>query len=294
MTDVVATALTKTYPRGPTALKNVGFALNGDGAVAIIGPSGAGKTTLFRVLSRNTTLDSGTVTFDGIDLYGTSYLHLAHLRRRIGIIFQQHNLVAELSVLHNVLIGRLGSWSTWSSLRSLLFGPGPELLAAARDALATLGVEDKISARAGDLSGGEQQRVAIARLLLQDPDIILADEPIASVDPVSAEMILDTFATLAGRGKQVVCNLHDVSLARATFPRILALREGAIVFDGPSSRLDQDRLREIYGPAGWQNGDSAVDARKSAAGDDEQPCTCEERAVQRILSEGRSESGVAW
>ncbi|MHB0976489.1 MAG: phosphonate ABC transporter ATP-binding protein [Candidatus Aquicultorales bacterium] len=247
MSSITIRDLRKVYKTaGVVALDGVSFEVRAGEAVAIIGPSGAGKTTLFRALTRTITLDSGSVEIGGIDLYKAGYLALAPIRKKIGRIYQKHNLVGELSVLHNVQMGVVGSRSTWQVLKGLAVGLSSDERERVRRALEEVGLPEKMPLKAANLSGGEQQRVAIARLLVQDPDVVLADEPVASIDPASSERIMETFARLNGAGKTVVCNIHDVELASKWFDRIVALATGRIVYDGKPSGLTAATLSSIY------------------------------------------------
>jgi phosphonate transport system ATP-binding protein len=230
------------------ALDGVSLQVHRGERVAVIGPSGAGKTTLFRVMNLTLPPSSGTVRFDGCLVDGIAGRRLRAMRRRIGTIHQQHHLVPALRVVHNVLAGRLGSWPLWRAALSLWL---PQEEDRARRALAEVGLEDKIYRRTDTLSGGEQQRVAIARVLVQEPDVILADEPVASVDPATARSIMRLLFDLADRhGLTLVVSLHDVDLALEFFPRVIALREGKIRFDRPPDAIRSAELRDLYG-AEW-------------------------------------------
>lgn len=248
MATIKAIKLKKIYnPKNVVALDDVSFTVESGEAVAIIGPSGAGKTTLFRVLTRSITLDGGRVEIDGVDLFSTNYLKLSEVRRGLGTIYQQHNLVRELSVVNNVIMGKLGTWSSLQALKALLFGSPAETMTEVVEALAKVGLEDKVDSAICCLSGGEQQRIAIARLLVQDPNIILADEPVASVDPASADKIMEIFRELnLQRGKTIVCNLHNLFLAKDFFGRVIALQQGKMLFDGSPAQLTPSLLEQIY------------------------------------------------
>lgn len=236
--------VSKIYPNGCTALQAIDLRLAAGERVALIGPSGAGKTTLFRILNCTLRPSSGTLTIGGVDsirLYGK---RLRHLRCRIGTIYQQHNLVPRLRVMHNVLAGHLGHWSTLRALISLL---RPLELGTAVTALRQVGLSDKIFQRTDHLSGGEQQRVAIARTLVQDPEVILADEPVASLDPALAESVVRLLLDLATRGhKTLLVSLHSVHLALEYFPRLIALQQGHLVYDGPPQALSSAALQELF------------------------------------------------
>ena len=236
--------VSKLYPNGCVALQAIDLHLAAGERVAVIGPSGAGKTTLFRVLNGTLRPSSGTLTIGGVEsarLYGK---RLRHLRCRIGTIYQQHNLVPRLRVMHNVLAGHLGRWSTLRSLISLL---RPVELATAVAALQQVGLAEKIFQRTDQLSGGEQQRVAIARTLVQDPEVILADEPVASLDPVRSERVVRLLLDLATRGrKTLLVSLHSVHLALAYFLRIIVLQQGRLVYDGAPQALSSTALHELF------------------------------------------------
>ena len=236
--------VTKVYPNGCAALRGLDLQLAPGEQVALIGPSGAGKTTLFRLLNCTLRPSAGTLRVGGIDsaqLYGK---RLRHLRCRIGTIYQQHNLVPRLRVMHNVLAGHLGRWSTMRSLVSLL---RPLELDSARAALRQVGLADKIFQRTDHLSGGEQQRVAIARTLVQNPAVVLADEPVASLDPALSENIVRLLCDLATQGgKTLVVSLHSVHLALDYFPRIIALQKGRLVYDGPPQALSPTVLQNLF------------------------------------------------
>lgn len=248
MASIKVTSLRKTYGReGVVALGDVSFEVESGEAIAVIGPSGAGKTTLFRAMTRSVPLDGGHVEIDGADLYSANYLNLTKIRRKIGFIYQQHNLVKELDVLRNVIMGKLGAWSSWQALHALLFQPPDDVIDEITKMLGQVGLANKINSRVTELSGGEQQRVAIARLLLQDPEIILADEPVASVDVASAQKIMEIFQDFnRNMGKTLICNLHDVNLARTFFERVIALGNGKVLFDGCPSCLDRKLMSSIY------------------------------------------------
>ncbi|MFQ5803624.1 MAG: phosphonate ABC transporter ATP-binding protein [Candidatus Methylomirabilales bacterium] len=212
--------------------------------VAIIGPSGAGKTTLFRLLNLTLRPDGGALWLGDLDVGELRGRALRAMRRRIGTIYQQHNLVPRLPVVHNVLAGRLGAWSEWRAMWSLL---RPQELDAAYAALSQVGIPEKLYARTDELSGGQQQRVAIARVLLQNPEVILADEPVASVDPNLAHSIVKLLVEISRESsKTLVMNLHSVELALTYFPRVIGFREGHIQFDRPPVELTEDLLSKLY------------------------------------------------
>jgi phosphonate transport system ATP-binding protein len=237
----------KTFERGAVALDGVTFAVGCGEQVAFVGPSGAGKTTLFRVMNLTLRPTAGTLRVAGTDVGGLDGWGLRDLRRRIGTVYQQHNLVGRLRVVHNVLAGHLGRWSTAKALWSLL---RPQEIETAAEALGRVGIPEKLYARTDTLSGGQQQRVAIARVLVQDPDVILADEPVSSVDPSLATAIVRLLTELsASTGKTLLMNLHSVDLALGFFPRIVGIREGRIAFDLPPDKVSAELLSALYAGA---------------------------------------------
>ena len=209
--------------------------------VAVVGPSGAGKTTFLYLMAGIHAPTSGTVRVGGL-----SVRELADVRRRaaaVGIMHQQFDLVPSLAVVHNVLAGRLREWSLWRSLLSLIV---PQESERAREALRRVGIEDKIFERTANLSGGEQQRVALARLLVQAPRAILADEPVSSLDPTRAEAMVRLLVEVAGTDRTLVASMHAVPLALQYFDRIVALRDGALLFDRPSRDVAPADLEALY------------------------------------------------
>ncbi|MBA3704167.1 MAG: ATP-binding cassette domain-containing protein [Rubrobacteraceae bacterium] len=241
---------------GVAALSDVTLQVEAGEQLAVIGASGAGKSTLFRALTRSVALGSGRVIVGGHDLYSLSRRRLGELRRRIGTIYQAYNLVPQLSAGVNVSLGEVGGMGSLGTLRAFFAGPDAGLSKRVRAALEEIGLGDKAGVRTADLSGGQQQRVAVARLLVQRPDLILADEPFAAVDPVTTERVLETLLHLNREGAILLANLHDVEVARR-FPRVVALREGRVVFDGPPELLTEDELAKIYAgdPHGLENGE---------------------------------------
>jgi phosphonate transport system ATP-binding protein len=232
--------------RGTAALDGVTLSVKPGERLAIIGASGAGKTTLFRTLTRGVALSGGRVTVGGRDLYVLSKSDLKAVRRRIGSIYQAYNLVPQLSAGVNVALGEVGGMNTVATLRTFLAGPDTTLASRVTDALERVGLGEKARARTADLSGGQQQRVAVARLLVQRPDLVLADEPFAAVDPVTTERVFEALLELTNQeGATLVVNLHDVGMARR-FPRVVALREGRVAFDGAPEQLSGEALNDIY------------------------------------------------
>jgi phosphonate transport system ATP-binding protein len=233
--------ISKHYER-KIALSSLSFVVEKGEMVALIGPSGAGKTTLLNTLAAIIEPDSGEILIDGLNLRKiTSQKTRA---RKIGIIRQQFDLVGQLAVIHNVLAGRLSEWGFVKSFISLLF---PQDKQTAISALERVGLPDKPYERTSKLSGGEQQRVALARLLVQRPEIILADEPVASLDPARAEDILETLTRLAREENQtVIASLHSVEYAKKYFTRLIALKNGEILFDLPAEKVTDQLLQELY------------------------------------------------
>jgi phosphonate transport system ATP-binding protein len=234
----------KVFDDGTVAVDGISLAIGRGEHVAFIGPSGAGKTTLFRLLNLTLRPTSGILRLDGVDVSALSETSLRKARRRIGTIYQQHNLVGRLRVVHNVLAGNLGRWSALEAVASLI---RPREVEGARRALTHVGIAEKIYTRTDALSGGQQQRVAIARVLVQDPGIILADEPVSSVDPSLATSIVTLLRDLSGESrKTLVMNLHSVDLALAHFPRIVGVRDGRVLFDLAPDKVSADLLSTLY------------------------------------------------
>lgn len=213
--------------------------------VAVIGPSGAGKTTLFRLLCAVLWPTRGRVEALGHDTARLRARGLRRLRRQIGILYQNDNLIPHLRVVHNVLMGRLGSWSLPRSLWSLLW---PQQLNDARQALTTVELRDKLWSMPGELSGGQQQRVAIARLMLQQPRVMLADEPVSQLDIRLGREIIELLAGIASQlGNTLLVNLHTLELLHGHFDRVIALRDGALFWQGKPDGISRSLLRELYG-----------------------------------------------
>lgn len=232
--------LSKSFA-GHAAIENVSFDVHDGEFVAVLGPSGAGKTTLFRCMTGLLTPDSGSVRIDDADITDMQ----GRARRRLAVVFQQFNLVSRLTTLENVLAGRLGyvpAWRGW--LRR--FSRADRLLAL--ECLDRVGLLAQAAQRADTLSGGQQQRVAIARALAQQPDLIVADEPVASLDPNAGAGVLELLRGIArADGVGVICSLHQVHFARAYADRIIGLSHGRIVIDGPSGEFDQAAFENLYG-----------------------------------------------
>jgi phosphonate transport system ATP-binding protein len=241
--------LCKSYVPGTPVLDDISLIIEGRGITAVIGPSGTGKSTLIRCINRLVTPTSGEIVFDGQDLTKLSGRALREARRRIGMVHQEYNLVERLSVIENVLCGRLGFVPVW---RAWLRRFTREDIARAFDLLDAVGLGDYAQRRADQLSGGQRQRVGIARALMQEPALLLADEPTSSLDPKTSVEIVSLMAELAGaRGIPVIINIHNVELARRFANRIIGMARGAVVFDGPPSALQDSHLQAIYGGENW-------------------------------------------
>lgn len=241
--------LSKEYRTGIAVLKNISLKFAGRGIAAIIGPSGTGKSTLIRCINRLTDPSSGEILFMGTDLAKLKGRRLREARRKIGMVFQEYNLVERLSVIENVLCGRLGylpAWRAW--LRRF---PAKDV-ERAFSLLDSVGLGDFATERADRLSGGQRQRVGIARALMQDPDLVLADEPTSSLDPKTSVEIMELIARQAGaQDIPVIVNIHNVELAKRYADRVIGMSKGEVVFDGPPKALEHSHLLQIYGGEGW-------------------------------------------
>ncbi|MDC7787835.1 phosphonate ABC transporter ATP-binding protein [Rhodoplanes sp. TEM] len=241
--------LQKQYRTGDAALRGVDLVVPAGEVIGLIGPSGAGKSTLIRCVNRLVEPTAGRIFLGDDEVTGASRRALRRLRRRMGMIFQEFALVERLTVMENVLAGRLGAVPFWRSL-TRRFPPED-----VRNAFATLdrvGLLDHVDKRADALSGGQRQRVGIARALLQDPDLLLIDEPTASLDPKTSRQIMRLIGEVcAERRLAAVVNIHDVALAQMFLGRIVGLKAGEVVYDGPSAGLDATVLTRIYGEEDW-------------------------------------------
>ena len=236
--------LTKIYEDGTQALDDVTFQVPDGEFLVILGLSGAGKSTLLRCINRLIEPTAGRIIWDGTDITAASGEELRKIRRHIGFIFQEFNLVERSSVLTNVLSGRLGDVNPW---QSIIRFPREEVERAMRN-LERVGIAELAAKRADDLSGGQRQRVGIARALMQEPRLMLADEPVASLDPVLAHSILKYLEQLNREdGITVICSLHFLDLVRRYGSNVVGLKDGRVVFQGRPDEITDQRFKEIYG-----------------------------------------------
>lgn len=250
--------LSKTYPNGTQALKNVSFDVQDGEFLVVIGLSGSGKSTLLRCINRLIDPTGGRVLWNDIDITAAKGAELRHIRRQIAMVFQQFNLVKRSSVMTNVLSGRLGYVSAWKAMLGIW---SEEERERAMEALEMVGIPDKAGSRADALSGGQQQRVGIARALMQEPKIILADEPVASLDPVLSHSILQYLEKLNKEyGTTIICSLHFLDLVHRYGTRVVALKDGMKVFEGLPSEINRQKFKEIYGEEAQEVRATAVEA----------------------------------
>ncbi|MCE9658998.1 MAG: ATP-binding cassette domain-containing protein [Burkholderiales bacterium] len=236
------------HPNGHRALHRVSLALARGERAAVIGPSGAGKTTLIRILGTALRPTGGGVSVLGADPWQLAAGELRRLRSRIGVVHQSPPIPPRLRVVTAVLAGRLGSWPTWKALASLLL---PSDAAGAREALARLDLGDRVFDRCDRLSGGQLQRVGIARVLYQRPDLVLADEPVSALDPTLADEAVGALvAASEANGATLVASLHAVDLALKWFPRLIGMKAGEVVFDRPTAAVTTAMLHELYATEG--------------------------------------------
>ena len=236
--------VSKRYPNGFEALKNINLKIEQGEFVAVIGLSGAGKSTLIRTINRMHDITEGTLTVDGTNVMELQGKQLRTFRRKIGMIFQSFNLITRTTVIKNVLTAFVPELPWWRALLGIFT---KEEKIAALESLDKMGILDKAFVRADQLSGGQQQRVALARTLAQNPQIILADEPVASLDPITARQVMDDFLRInQDMNITVIINIHHVELALQYASRVVGIREGRIVYDGPASKVDQEILDSIY------------------------------------------------
>src|SRR5437867_5677073 len=268
--------LVKTYPSGTRALDGISLDIQRGEFVVLIGLSGSGKSTLLRCINRLVDPTSGTILFDGIDVTTADRAAIRRVRRRIGMIFQQFNLVRRTSVFSNVLSGRLGYRSTWRTSASR---PTSSDVAAAFENLGGVGIVDKALARADALTGGQQQRVGIARALMQRPEVMLADEPVASLDPATSHSVMKYLEEINKKdGITVICSLHFLSLARRYGTRVVALKGGRVAFDGKPAEIDERRFKEIYG-------EDAIEVEIGPERSQPQPMSATEAALRAMADD---------
>lgn len=236
--------IAKIFVRHQVAVNGISLDVKSGERVALIGPSGAGKTTLFRMLNCTLRPTSGRLWINGDETGSLHGRRLREVRRKIGTIYQQHNLVPRLKVIHNVLSGQLGRWSTLRSIASLI---RPSDIELAYNVLSQVGISEKIFDRTDKLSGGQQQRVAIARVLVQDPEVILADEPVSSVDPSLASAIVKLLLDISVvTRKTLLMSLHSVDLALAYFPRVIGIKKGITLFDLAPDKISDSLMEDLY------------------------------------------------
>jgi len=237
-------SLRKVYDSGDIALADVSLDVSGSETVAIIGPSGAGKSTLVRCLNRLVEPTSGTVRLDGVDVTALPEKRLPEIRRDMGMIFQEYNLIERLTVMENVLSGRLGYLSSWRAFRRDFPQHDVDRAFEILDRVGLSGFENN---RADELSGGQRQRVGIARAVIQEPKLMLVDEPTSSLDPETSRDVMDLLTELAAdEGVPVLLNIHEVDLAVEYADRIVGLTNGRVVYDGPASGVDESIEDTIY------------------------------------------------
>lgn len=235
----------KVYPNGLKALKNISLEIEQGEFVAIIGLSGAGKSTLLRTVNRMHDITTGSLTVNGQEVNELKGKELRKFRRKIGMVFQSFNLITRTTVVKNVLTSRVPELPLWKSLLGI-FTKEDKIIAL--EALDKVGILEKAYIRADQLSGGQQQRVALARTLAQKPEIILADEPVAALDPVTAKEVMDDFKRINKEmNMTVIINIHHVDLALEYADRVIGIRAGEIIYDGSADKVDKAVLKEIYG-----------------------------------------------
>lgn len=254
--------LSKVYNKGVTALAGIDLEINEPQVVSIIGSSGAGKSTMIRCINRLIEPTTGSVKLKDLEVTSLGKRGLRKARRRMGMIFQEYNLVDRLTVMENVLSGRLGYVSFWQAYRRNY--PSSDV-SAAYELLDRVGLSEYVNARADALSGGQRQRVGIARALMQRPDLLLVDEPTASLDPKTSRQIMRLLVELAREfGTPAVVNIHDVALARSFADRVVGLAGGKVAFDGTPDQVTSQVLTDIYGEEDW-----STTIRKVVNGKDE-------------------------
>ena len=241
--------LVQQYVPGKPVLRDISLDIEGADITAVIGPSGTGKSTLIRCINRLVEPTSGAILFEGRDMVKLSGSELRQARSRIGMVFQEYNLVERLSVMENLLTGCLGKTPAW---KALLRKFEPEDIRGAWEMLEVVGLTGFANARADSLSGGQRQRVGISRAVMQQPALLLADEPTSSLDPKTSVEIMELLTRVAtSKNIPVIINMHDVELAKRFANRIIGMAGGRVVYDGPPSGLDDDILKQIYGGESW-------------------------------------------
>ena len=272
---LVIEALTKRYPTGDLALDDVSLTVPKAQVMALIGPSGAGKSTLIRCVNRLVEPTAGAIRLGETVLTALGNRSLRRARRRMGMIFQEYALVERLTVMENVLSGRLGYVGFWRSWFRRF--PIADVEEAFR-LLARVGLDHMVDKRADALSGGQRQRVGIVRALMQNPDLLLVDEPTASLDPKTSRQIMRLIIELAKeRGLAAIINIHDVALAQQFAERIVGLNAGRIVFDGPASDLTPEVLTTIYGEEDW-----SATIRRAEDDDEDEPPALETARIAAV------------
>jgi phosphonate transport system ATP-binding protein len=247
--SLIVSKLFKAYVPGKPVLNDVSFSVGGQTTVAIIGPSGTGKSTLLRCINRLIDPTGGTISVAGLELSRLSGRALREARRHIGMVFQEFNLVERLTVIENVLCGRLGFVPVW---RAFLRKFEQADIDRAFELIDKVGLTDFATTRADALSGGQRQRVGIARAVMQNPALLMADEPTSSLDPKTSVEIMELLNDFSSsQGIPVLINIHDVNLAKRFADRVIGMSQGAIIFDGPPKELGDTHLKAIYGGEGW-------------------------------------------
>lgn len=241
--------LSKTFEDGMDILNDITFSIQKNELVALIGPSGAGKSTILNVITRVIHKTSGKVWIEGREI--EEYKSTKEYAKCVGMIRQRFDLVSSLSVINNVLIGRFHTWNFWDSLANLIKTKDKDM---AIHALARVGIENKAYEKVARLSGGEQQRVAIARVLVQNPKIFIADEPVSSLDPERAEEVLKLLTGIAREsGNCLIASMHSVELVKKHFTRVIGIRDGKVVIDAPVEDVDEEQLKQLYKIRGTKN-----------------------------------------